>query len=79
MKAAFLIWIRQRLQGRKALTEIERARMLVAAIDRDGIPLNPARVNAIARDLGLEVSRKAPVEETVERIRGCLARHREWE
>ena len=78
MKAAFLVWIRQRLQGRKALTEIERARMLVAAIDRGGIPLNPARVNAIARDLGLEVSRKAPVEETVERIRGCLARHREW-
>ncbi|MBK6652375.1 MAG: hypothetical protein IPG40_00085 [Zoogloea sp.] len=72
-------WIRQRFQGRKALTEIERARMLIAAIDRGGIPLNPARVNAIARDLGLEVSRKAPVEETVERIRGCLARHREWE
>ncbi len=62
MKAAFLVWIRQRLQGRKALTEIERARMLVAAIDRGGIPLNPARVNAIARDLGMEVSRKAPVE-----------------
>lgn len=79
MKAAFLVWVRQRLQGRKALSEIERARMLIAAIDRGGIPLNPARVNAIARDLGLEVSRKAPVEETVERIRGCLARHREWE
>lgn len=79
MKTAFLLWVRQRLQGRKALSEIERARMLIAAIDRGGIPLNPARVNAIARDLGLEVSRKAPVEETVERIRGCLARHREWE
>ncbi len=79
MKAAFLLWVRQRLSGRKALTEIERARMLINAIDRGGIPLNPARVNAIARDLGLEVSRKAPVEETVERIRGCLARHREWE
>lgn len=79
MKAAFLVWIRQRIQGRKALSEIERARMLIAAIDRGGIPLNPARVNAIGRDLGLEVSRKAPVEETVERIRGCLARHREWE
>lgn len=79
MKAAVLQWIRQRIQDRKALTEIERARMLIAAIDRGGIPLNPARVNAIARDLGLEVSRKAPVEETVERIRGCLARHREWE
>ncbi|MBL8460602.1 MAG: hypothetical protein JNM92_14655 [Zoogloea sp.] len=79
MKAAFLLWVRQRLSGRKALTEIERASMLINAIDRGGIPLNPARVNAIARDLGLEVSRKAPVEETVERIRGCLARHREWE
>lgn len=79
MKAAVLLWIRQRLQGRKALSEIERARMLISAIDRGGIPLNPARVNAIARDLGLEVSRKAPVEDTVERIRGCLARHREWE
>lgn len=79
MKAAFLLWVLQRLQGRKALSEIERARVLIAAIDRGGIPLNPARVNAIARDLGLEVSRKAPVEETVERIRGCLARHREWE
>lgn len=80
MKAAFLLWVRQRLQrGRKALPEIERARMLINAIDRGGIPLNPARVNAIARDLGLEVSRKAPVEETVERIRGCLARHRDWE
>ncbi len=79
MKAAFLLWVRQRLSGRKALTEIERASMLINAIDRGGIPLNPARVNAIARDLGLEVSRKAPVEETVERIRGCLARHRGWE
>lgn len=79
MKAAFLLWVRKRLSGRKALTEIERARMLINAIDRGGIPLNPARVNAIARDLGLEVSRKAPVEETVERIRACLARHRDWE
>ena len=79
MKAAFLLWVRQRLQGRKALSEIERARMLIAAIDRGGIPLNPARVNAIARDLGLEVSWKAPVEETGERIRGCLLRPREWD
>jgi len=52
VKAAVLLWIRQRLQGRKALSEIERARMLISAIDRGGIPLNPARVNAIARDLG---------------------------
>lgn len=51
-----------------------QARQLVAAVDRGGIPLNPAKVNAIARNLGLEVSRKAPVEETVERIRQAMAR-----
>lgn len=77
MKAGFILWVRQRFQRAAPLTEIGRARQLIDAIDRGGIPLNPARVNAIARDLGLEVSRKAPVEETVERIRGCLARHRE--
>ncbi len=51
-----------------------RARQLIAAIDRGGLPLNAARVNAIARDLGLEVSRKAPVEQTVQRIREALTR-----
>lgn len=54
--------------------EIDRARALIAAVDRGGIPLNPARVNAIARDLGLEISRQAAVEETIERIRTALAR-----
>ena len=51
-----------------------QARQLIAAVDRGGIPLNPAKVNAIARNLGLEVSRKAAVEETVERIRQAVAR-----
>ena len=54
--------------------EIAQARRLIAAIDRGGLPLNPAKVNAIARNLGLEVSRKAPVEETIRRIRLALAR-----
>ena len=72
---AMLGWIRQRLLKSRDPPEIARARALVAAIDRGGIPLNPARVNAIARDLGLEVSRKAPVEETIDRIRACLLRH----
>lgn len=54
--------------------EIEQARALIRAVDHGGLPLNPARVNAIARDLGLEVSRHAPVEQTVERIRACLLR-----
>ena len=70
-----LNWIRLRLLKSRVPPEIARARALVAAIDRGGIPLNPARVNAIARDLGLEVSRKAPVEETIDRIRACLLRH----
>lgn len=54
--------------------ERQQARALIAAIDRGGLPLNPARVNQIARGLGLEVSRHAPVAETVERIRQALAR-----
>ncbi|MGQ0711172.1 MAG: hypothetical protein ACT4NV_15665 [Rhodoferax sp.] len=57
-----------------AAPELERARALVRAIDAGGMPLNPARVNQIARALGLEVSPKAPVEETIERIRAAVAR-----
>ena len=47
---------------------------MIAAVDRGGIPLKPAKVNAIARNLGLEGSRKAPVEETIVRIRKAVAR-----
>ena len=54
--------------------EIQQARALIAAIDSGGVPLNPARVNQIARNLGLEVSRKAPVEETIQRIRAAVKR-----
>jgi len=68
-------WLRALLPAKQsAPPEIWRAKRLIAAVDRGGIPLDPARVNAIARDLGLEVSRKAPVEETVRRIRDALAR-----
>jgi len=59
------------------LSDYGRARQLIAAVDRGGIPLNPARVNAIARDLGLEVPRHAPVEATLDRIRLALARSTE--
>jgi hypothetical protein len=58
----------------EALSDIEQARRLIAAIDRGGIPLNPARVNAVARNLGLEVSRKACVEDTIERLRAAVKR-----
>lgn len=68
-------WLKNQLPFRQtAPSEIVRARRLIAAIDRGGIPLNPAKINAIARDLGLEVSRKATVEETLQRIRQALAR-----
>ena len=55
-------------------SDYARARQLIAAVDLGGIPLNAAKVNAIARNLGLDVSRQAPVEETVQRIRLALAR-----
>ncbi len=56
------------------LSDIEAARRLIAAIDRGGIPLNPARVNAVARNLGLEVSKKAAVEDTIARLRAAIRR-----
>ena len=58
----------------EVVCEISQARRLIAAVDRGGVPLNPAKVNEIARNLGLEVSRKAPVEETIVRIRKALER-----
>jgi hypothetical protein len=54
--------------------EIRRAQRLIAAIDAGGIPLDPARINRIAEDLGLEVSKKARQEATIERIRVALKR-----
>jgi len=55
-------------------SERQRAVDLIAAIDAGGLPLNPARVNDIARRLGLEVSNKAPMEDTITRIRLALKR-----
>nr|MBL8411023.1 hypothetical protein [Dechloromonas sp.] len=75
MRKGILGRLKKLLAAKKApLSDIEQARQLIAAIDRGGIPLNPARVNAIARNLGLEVSRKAPVEETIERLRKAVER-----
>ena len=56
------------------LDDRQRAQALIAAVDAGGVPLHPARVNDIARRLGLEVSTRAPVEETIERIRQALQR-----
>ena len=66
-------------RGQAAAThscEEQLARNLIAAIDRGGVPLNPAKVNDIARRLGLEVTTRAPVEETIERIRAAVGRFR---
>ena len=67
-------WIRRRFFKRQAPSDVDQARRLIDAVDRGGIPLNPAKVNAIARNLGLEVSVRAPVEQTIARIRACLQR-----
>jgi hypothetical protein len=53
--------------------ERQRAIDLIAAINAGGTPLNPALINNIARNLGLEVAMTAPVEATIQRIREVLA------
>ena len=62
------------MPGKPPATPEQRAKDLVAAIDAGGVPLNPARVNDIARQLGLDVSTRAPMPETIERIRQTLKR-----
>jgi hypothetical protein len=59
--------------GRRSRLPPERLRALelLAAIDAGGVPLNAARVNDIARQLGLEVSAKAAMVDTIARIRRC--------
>ncbi len=54
--------------------EVRQAKALLAAIDAGGMPLNPARINEIARNFGLSVSTKAPVEDTINRIRAAVER-----
>ena len=68
-------WLR-RLTGSRpeARDEVSQAHDLIRAIDAGGIPLNPMRVDAIARSLGLEVSGKASMDDTVRRIREALQR-----
>lgn len=70
------IWRRFWIAGRRGQDppELVRARNLIAAVDRGGVVSDAVRVNAIARALGLEVSRRAPVEQTIERIRAAVDR-----
>ena len=67
-------FFRIRTKSRPPVTPIENAQALIKAIDAGGLPLNPARVNHIARQLGLDVCTTAPVELTIARIRKALTR-----
>jgi hypothetical protein len=52
--------------------QVIAAKRLLKSIDRGGIPLNPMKVNHIARQLDLEVSPSAPMSQTIERIRDAI-------
>ena len=67
-------WLKKLLPRRQTLTPEQRAKDLIAAIDAGGLPLNAALVNDIARRLGLEVSTRAHLEDTIPRIRMALQR-----
>lgn len=67
-------WLEFLLGRRKPPTAEQRAQALIKAVDAGGLPLNAAIVNDIARQLGLEVSSQARMEETIERIRAALTR-----
>lgn len=73
--AGLFSWLKSLIFPQAApLSDYARARQLIAAVDRGGIPLNPAKVNDIARSLGLDVQRHAHVEATLQRIRQALDR-----
>ena len=57
---------------RQPVTPQDQAKVLIKAIDAGGLPLNAARVNDIARQLGLDVATTAPLEVTIARIRKAL-------
>ncbi len=69
-----LNWIKKRLPRRQPPTTEQRAQDLISAIEAGGLPLNAAVVNDIARALGLEVSNRARLEDTITRIRLALKR-----
>ena len=57
------------------LSPIEQAAVdLVSAVDAGGVPFNTPKINAIAEGLGLEVSKTAKPENTIQRIRDAVGR-----
>mgnify|MGYP000869443271 FL=1 len=67
-------WLNVLLRRHKPPSTEQRARDLIRAVDAGGLPLNAAIVNDIARQLGLEVSSRARMDETIARIRLALGR-----
>ncbi len=68
-------WLGRLFTARQPIrSELDRARDLLTAIDAGGVPLNAIKINQIARDFGLEVSKHAPAEDTIQRIRAAVAR-----
>jgi hypothetical protein len=47
---------------------------MLQAIDKGGVPLNPTKLNNVGRELGLEISRSAKPEDTIQRIRAAVQR-----
>ncbi len=64
-------WVRRKP---KLPRELQAGREVIAAIDAGGLPLDATRINRIARDLGLDVSPQAPLEDTVARLRAAVLR-----
>lgn len=78
-KPRLLKWLKGLFVTRAKLPpEVQRAKEVIAAIDSGGIPLNPATINTIARDLGLEVPRRASVSDTIQRIRMAVERSQSY-
>jgi len=68
------LWSVREPTQEKTVDYVARARDLVKAIDQGGTPSNAVIINRIARGLGLDVSKDAPIKETIERIRQALQR-----
>lgn len=64
-------WLRRKP---KLPRELQAGLEVIAAVDAGGLPLDATRINRIARDLGLDVSPQAPLEDTVARLRAAVLR-----
>ncbi len=74
MKALLRRFFKLSTAANQPLSDIERARQLITAIDHGGVPLDKAIIDRIAESFGLEVPKSARMEDTIERIRAALKR-----